>query len=240
MRQLFLDTETTGLDVNDGHKMIEIAILEMVDRKITTNYIQFYLNPQRLIDEGATRIHGITNEQLLDKPKFEEVIDEIIEFVDQSEIIIHNAKFDLSFLNKEFLALKNRTFDSYVNKVIDTLIMARGKYPGAKNSLNVLCDRFKIDKTKRKFHGALIDCELLAEVYLKLTEENTSLLSFHDEKQNNSTNLDGKFNKFDTLNLNLMVIKPSLAEINVHNQILKDLHSSSKGNCEWYNKNSIN
>ena len=234
MRQIIVDTETTGLDANEGHKIIEFVALEMLDRQPTNNFIQFYLNPERTIDEGASKIHGITIEQLLDKPKFADVVDQIITFVSGSEVIIHNAKFDLSFLNKEFLLIKNRTFESYISKVTDTLVMARRKFPNARNSLDVLCDRFKIDKSSRSMHGALIDCKLLADVYLKLTEEQINLLSF-DDKLNNSVNDNIKFSKFDSTNITLKVVKANDIELEQHSQYLQKLKKTSNDQCEWFN-----
>ena len=238
MRQLLIDTETTGLDVNEGHKIIEFVALEMIDRKITNNYIQFYFDPQRPIDIGATKIHGISNEDLIGKPKFSETIDQIINFINGSEIIIHNAKFDISFLNKEFLSIKKKSFESYVHKITDTLIMARSKFPGAKNSLDILCDRFNIDKSKRMFHGALIDCELLAEVYLKLTEEKNNFLSFDGEKIRNKQISEEQFKLFDTSQYNLKIIKANSEEVNKHQQYIEELNSSTKGKCEWFNINN--
>jgi len=166
MREIVLDTETTGLSPEKGHRVVEIGCVELLNHVPTKNNFQVYLNPEREMDEGAQRVHGLTNEFLLDKPRFKEIADEFIAFVGDSKIIAHNASFDINFLNSELLKVgKNKILD---DRVVDTLRMAREKFPGARNSLDALCKRFLVDNSNRTLHGALLDSELLAEVYLEL------------------------------------------------------------------------
>ncbi len=232
VRQLILDTETTGLKVEAGHRIIEFAALEMFDRKLTGKKLHLYINPEREIDPNATKIHGITDEQVADKPIFGEVIDEIRGFIKDSELIIHNAKFDMGFLNYQFnLIEKGKTVESYIIGVIDTLTMARQKFPGGKNSLDALCDRFKVDRTNRDYHGALIDCRLLADVYLNLTREQINLL-----EQQATTKSQYDFSKIDSTHLNLPIIKPTSEEEQLHLAYLEQLDKLSKGKSPWFNK----
>lgn len=233
MRQLILDTETTGLEVAKGHRIIEFAAVEMIDRKLTGNHLHLYINPERAIDPDATRIHGIKDSDVLDKPVFAEVVSEITDYIKDSELIIHNAKFDLSFLNYQFNLEKYDLVDSYVKEVIDTLVLARSKFPGSKNNLDALCDRFKISRENRNYHGALIDCHLLADVYLALTREQISLLGEEEKKQNTASQ---NFERIDVSTLNLKVVHPNSEENKLHDEYLKSLDKSSKGNSSWFNK----
>jgi DNA polymerase-3 subunit epsilon len=170
MRQIILDTETTGLEVRQGHRLIEIACVEMVERRLTGRYYQTYLNPERRIDEGARQVTGIEDEFLLDKPKFAEVAEEFLVFIDGAELIIHNASFDVGFLNAELAALANGSGSIGDRcQVLDTLKMARERYPGQRNSLDALCKRLGVDNSRRDLHGGLIDAQLLADVYLAMT-----------------------------------------------------------------------
>jgi DNA polymerase-3 subunit epsilon len=170
MRQIVLDTETTGLEVRQGHRLIEIACIEMVERRLTGRYYQTYLNPQRRIDEGARQVTGIEDEFLLDKPRFAEVAEEFLVFIDGAELIIHNASFDVGFLNAELAALANGSGCIGDRcEVLDTLKMARERYPGQRNSLDALCKRLGVDNSRRDLHGGLIDAQLLADVYLAMT-----------------------------------------------------------------------
>lgn len=171
MRQLLLDIETTGFSPNKGDRIIEFAAIEMIDNKLTGNHLHLYINPERSINEGASKVHGITDANVIDKPTFSKVIDQIAAYIKDADLIIHNAKFDLSFLNYQFNLEKYALIDSYVKNVIDTLVIARQKFPGTKNNLDALCDRFKVNRENRNYHGALIDCHLLAEVYWALNEE---------------------------------------------------------------------
>ncbi len=232
MRQLILDTETTGLYPEKGHRIIEFAALEMIDRKLTGNYLQLYINPEREIDADATKIHGIKNEDVIDKPVFRELVEQIIEYIKDAELIIHNAKFDLSFMDYQFKLHNYQSTQNYVKNVIDTLNMARQKFPGGKNSLDALCDKFNIDRSKRDYHGALIDCALLADVYLALTREQISLLA--DEQNNISNSID--FKQIDTSKLNLKIIEPNSEELALHNEYLKVLDKESHGKSLWLKK----
>lgn len=176
MRQIILDTETTGLDPRQGHRVIEIAAVEMMNRRLTGNHFHRYLNPDRDIEEGALQVHGITREFLQDKPRFADIAAEFIEFVQDAELIIHNAPFDTAFLNMELGLHGMREIRSYTGEVVDTLVMARSLHPGQRNSLDALCKRYGVDNSTRKLHGALLDCELLAQVYLSMTRGQESLV----------------------------------------------------------------
>ncbi|KTD16076.1 DNA polymerase III subunit epsilon [Legionella jordanis] len=179
MRQIVLDTETTGIGHELGHRIIEIGCVEMIDRKLTGKHFHIYLNPEREVDEGAFRVHGISNEFLQDKPLFKDVVHDFITFIQHSELIIHNAAFDVGFLNAELQLIGwPKRIDDYCN-VCDTLILAREKHPGQRNSLDALCKRYEIDNSNRTLHGALLDAEILASVYLAMTGGQTTL--FDDE-----------------------------------------------------------
>ncbi len=176
MRQLVLDTETTGLETSQGHRLIEVAAVEMINRRFTGNYLHYYINPEREIDAGAQKVHGITNQFLEDKPKFAEIADALFAYLQDSELIIHNAPFDLGFLDHEFnLLKKNFPKISTCCSIIDTLVMARKKHRGQKNNLDALCKRYQVDNSNRDWHGALIDAELLGGVYLAMTGGQISL-----------------------------------------------------------------
>ena len=174
LRQIVLDTETTGLTVDDGHRIIELGCLEVVNRRITGNTLHFYLNPERAIDEGAQAVHGLSLDMLRDKPRFGEVARDILSFVGQAEVIIHNAPFDVGFLDAELARVGERPFREHC-RVLDTLALARELHPGKRNSLDALCDRYGISNAHRKLHGALLDAELLADVYLAMTRGQESL-----------------------------------------------------------------
>ena len=176
MRQIVLDTETTGLSAEGGDRIIEIGCVELVARKLTGNNKHFYLNPERDSHEDALKVHGISNEFLRDKPRFGAIADELIAYVDGAEIIIHNAAFDIGFLNKELELLGRPAFTGHVAQVTDTLAMAKEMYPGKRNSLDALCDRLGVDNSSRTLHGALLDAELLADVYINLTRGQEALL----------------------------------------------------------------
>src|SRR5476649_1095781 len=176
MRQIILDTETTGLDPKLGHRVIEIAAVEIIDRRPTGNHFHRYVNPGRASEEGALEVHGLTEEFLRDKPKFGDIAKEFLEFLGGAELIIHNAAFDCAFLDAELGLLDLKPIAGYCPHVIDTLRMARDLHPGKKNNLNALCDRYQIDNSTRTLHGALLDANLLAEVYLALTRGQDSLI----------------------------------------------------------------
>ena len=176
MRQIILDTETTGLEPSQGHRIIEIGCVEVINRKQTNNRYHVYLNPDRDIDEGAIEVHGITNEMLADKPRFADIVDEFVEFIRGAELVIHNAPFDVGFINHE-LKLHNPDAPpvSEYCKILDTLVLARKMHPGQKNNLDALCKRYYIDNSARELHGALLDAEILAETYLAMTGGQTRL-----------------------------------------------------------------
>ena len=178
MRYVVLDTETTGMPVTDGHRIIEIGCVEMIGRKLTGRHFHVYLQPDREVDEGAIAVHGITNEFLQDKPRFREIADEFHEFICGAELIIHNAAFDIGFINNEYalLAQDERSEVSDYCSVLDTLAMARERHPGQRNNLDALCKRYGVDNSGRDLHGALLDAEILADVYLAMTGGQTSLL----------------------------------------------------------------
>ncbi len=187
MRQIILDTETTGLETSQGHKVIEIGAIEMVSRRKTGNTLHFYLNPEREIDEAAVEVHGITSDKLADKPCFNEKAEELLEFLKGAELIIHNAPFDVGFLNYEFkeAGYEGKVIEDYC-QVFDMLVLARRMHPGQKNSLDALCKRYDVDNSQRIFHGALLDAEILTDVYLKMTGGQTTLLGESEALNNQS------------------------------------------------------
>ena len=226
MRKVVLDTETTGLDPRQGHRIIEVAAIEMDGRKVSKRTFHRYINPEREIDEGAAAVHGLTLDRLQDEPKFAEVAPALLEFIDGAELIIHNAPFDIGFLNAE-LALAG--LPPLGNSVIDTLKVAKELHPGKKNNLDALCDRYQIDNSHRTLHGALLDTELLAEVYLGMTRGQESLL---DEE---SSDEDGV--QFDAsgeaIRLSVRLLPASEEELALHNSQLDDIEKASKGGCVW-------
>ena len=215
MKEIILDTETTGLDVKDGHRIVEIGCLELDDFVLTSNKFHCYLNPQRKVSEQALKIHGYTNEFLSKQKKFSDIVDEFLEFIKDKKLIIHNAGFDLSHLNNELAILgKDKIVKS---NVIDTLELARNKYPGSQNSLDALCKRYKIDNSKRVKHTALVDCELLSKVYINLTGQKEPLLKFENEYISTLKKEDLKENIYCK-----KVIRPSENDLKLHKQFLKN------------------
>jgi DNA polymerase-3 subunit epsilon len=176
MRQVILDTETTGLEAKDGHRIIEIGCLEIMSRRLTDRRLHHYVNPERASDEGALQVHGLTEEFLRDKPKFAEIIDDLLAFVADAEVIIHNAPFDVEFLDAELKRLGKGPFAGYCGKVTDSLTMARELHPGKRNSLDALCERYAVSNAHRTLHGALLDAGLLADVYLAMTRGQDTLV----------------------------------------------------------------
>ncbi len=174
-RQIVLDTETTGLSAEDGHRIIEIGCIEILNRRLTGRSLHLYLDPEREIDEGALAVHGLTRERLRGEPRFVEVVDRVLEFVEGAQLLIHNAPFDLAFLDAELARLGRPPFRSFVADVVDTLSMARELHPGRRNALDALCERYGVSNAHRKLHGALLDAELLADVYLSMTRGQDSL-----------------------------------------------------------------
>jgi DNA polymerase-3 subunit epsilon len=188
MRQIVLDTETTGLEATKGHRIVEIAAIEVVNRKITDNYFHVYINPQREVDEGALAVHGLSDEFLSDKPKFQEIYQTFIDFIKEGELVIHNAPFDVGFLNMELEKTGAGLLTDHCGGVLDTLAMARQLHPGKRNSLDALCERYAVDRSARTLHGALIDTELLAQVYLAMTRGQDSLLDTVSANHSNVSN----------------------------------------------------
>ncbi|MFM1950030.1 MAG: polymerase subunit epsilon [Pseudomonadota bacterium] len=229
MRQLFLDTETTGLSAEGGDRVIELGCVELVNRKLTGNNLHFYFNPGRDSHEDALKVHGISNEFLRDKPKFKDVVQEIVDYVDGAEIIIHNAAFDVGFLNKELELAGKKPFTTYVNGVIDTLVMAKQMYPGKRNSLDALCDRLGVDNSGRTLHGALLDAELLADVYINLTRGQEALLMDvgGDDAQSRSEEA------VDLSGLVLPVIQANAQEQAAHEEHMAQLDKASGGKTIW-------
>lgn len=229
MRQIFLDTETTGLFPDQGDRVIEIGCVELVNRKFTGKTLHLYLNPERESHEEALRIHGISNEFLLDKPKFEAAADEFLAFVSDAELLIHNAPFDLGFLNKELSLLGRPPLKDYVSSVVDTLALAKEMYPGKRNSLDALCVRLEVDNTGRTLHGALLDAELLAAVYLNLTRGQDMLVM-----DSTDTNTTGAYkSQVDLSSFDLRVVYANSQEIAAHETVMAEIDGSSKGKTVW-------
>lgn len=226
MRRIVLDTETTGLDHKQGHRIIEVAAIEMDGRKVSKRTFHRYINPEREIDEGAAAVHGLTLERLQDEAKFAEIAPALLEFIAGAELIIHNAPFDIGFLNAE-LALAG--LPALTNPVIDTLKVAKELHPGKKNNLNALCDRYFIDNSHRTLHGALLDTELLAEVYLGMTRGQDSLLgeesSDEDGVQFTATG--------EAICLSVRVLPANEEELTLHAAQMEDIEKASKGACVW-------
>ena len=230
MRQIVLDTETTGLSAATGDRLIEIGCVELLNRRLTGRHLHFYVNPERDIDEGAIAVHGITVEFLADKPKFAEVVHEIRDFIQDAELIIHNAPFDLGFLDMEFKLVGLPPFREHAGNVIDTLREARQMFPGKRNSLDALCDRLGISNSHRTLHGALLDAELLAEVYLAMTRGQNSLVI--DMLDGGGSQSDAVAST-DLSRLDLPVLMASEEETTAHLAVLKQLDKASGGKVVW-------
>ncbi|STX51325.1 DNA polymerase III subunit epsilon [Legionella busanensis] len=225
MRQIVLDTETTGIDPQNGHRIIEIGCVELIDRKLTGNNYHVYLNPEREVDEGAFKVHGISTEFLADKPKFCDVVEELIAFIKDAELIIHNAAFDIGFLNAELTLLKHPHQMHKYCKVLDTLLLAREKHPGQRNSLDALCKRYEIDNSNRQLHGALLDAEILALVYLAMTGGQTSL--FEDNLERVESAIVGATVNEATLKSSSPIIYATEQEIANHQEFIDFLVKKS-------------
>lgn len=231
-RLVVLDTETTGLNPQEGHRIIEIGCVELINRRLTGNRFHVYINPNRIIDAGAIEVHGITNEFLDDKPHFKDIAEDFIGFITGAELVIHNAPFDVGFINHEFSRLANVQEVSSYSKVFDTLTYARKKHPGQRNSLDALCKRYGIDNSHRDLHGALLDAEILAEVFLLMTGGQASLLEDSQQKPEN-TKTDVKKQQLIVSNRpTLKVIHCNEDERNAHQQRLEAIEKSS-GGCIW-------
>ncbi|MDO9003792.1 MAG: DNA polymerase III subunit epsilon [Aquabacterium sp.] len=231
-RQIFLDTETTGLSPESGDRIIEIGCVEMVNRRLTGRHLHFYLNPQRPNHEDAVRIHGLTDEFLADKPLFAAVVDEFLDYVAGSELIIHNASFDIGFLNAELRRVNKGVMADHIEGVLDTLVMAREMFPGKSNSLDALCKRLEVDNTHRTLHGALMDAELLATVYINMTRgQDALLIDAGGEEEGSQAALDAA--AVDLSQFDLRVIEPSAAEAEAFDKALADIDKASGGKAIW-------
>ena len=229
MRQIFLDTETTGLSAEGGDRVIELGCVELVNRKLTGNNLHFYFNPGRDSHEDALKVHGISNEFLRDKPKFASVVQEILSYVEGAEIIIHNAAFDIGFLNKELELAGQKPFTTYVEGVVDTLVMAKQMYPGKRNSLDALCERLGVDNSGRTLHGALLDAELLADVYINLTRGQEALLIEAGTEEGQA----GSEESIDLSAFVLPVLKANAQELAAHDEQMAQLDKASGGKTVW-------
>lgn len=229
MRQIVLDTETTGLSAEGGDRIIEIGCVEIVARKLTRQNLHFYVNPERDSHEEALKVHGISNEFLRDKPKFAEIVEELVAYLRGAEIIIHNAPFDVGFLNKEFELCGHAPLHTLVGSVTDTLAMAKAMFPGKRNSLDALCDRLEVDNSGRTLHGALLDAELLADVYINMTRGQNAL-----QIDTTSAGTEpGQTVRADFSGLNLVVLEPNADERAAHEEQLAQLDKASGGKTVW-------
>ena len=230
MRQIVLDTETTGLSAEGGDRIIELGCVELFARKLTGNNLHFYFNPERDSHEDALKVHGISNEFLRDKPKFAQLSDEILAYLSDAEIIIHNAAFDVSFLNKELERIGKKPFAHYVNGVVDTLVMAKEMFPGKRNSLDALCDRLEVDNSGRTLHGALLDAELLADVYINMTRGQEALMIDAGDAINDTQR---EIVTVDLRHYELPVLMANAQETAAHDDVLSQLDKSSGGITIW-------
>lgn len=230
MRQIILDTETTGLEPSQGHRIIEIGCVELVDRRKTGNTFHYYLQPDRAIDPGASEVHGITDEQLAGKPRFSDVVDELVEFLRGAELVIHNAAFDIGFLNHELALLgAERGTMADCCTASCTLQLARSLHPGQKNNLDSLCKRYSVDNSQRAYHGALLDAEILAEVYLAMTGGQASLLSDAAHFTSQAETL----RRVTSKRAPLPVMHATAEETAAHEERLQAIDKASGGNCMW-------
>lgn len=230
MRQIFLDTETTGLSPESGDRVIEIGCIELVNRRFTGRNKHFYLNPERPSSEDALKIHGLSDEFLADKPLFAAIADELLEFVADAEIIIHNAAFDVGFLDKELERVGRPSFARAVSKVTDTLAMAREMFPGKSNSLDALCRRLEVDNSNRSLHGALLDAGLLAEVYIRMTRGQDSLVI---DLGDGAAGASGDQPVVELSRFVLPIVEPSADELAAHQALLCELDKASGGQTIW-------
>lgn len=238
MRQIVLDTETTGLEASQGHRIIEIGCVELENRRLTGNHYHQYIRPDREIDEGAQQVHGISNEFLADKPDFAEIADAFLAFVSGAELLIHNAAFDIGFLDAELERLGSaygRMADHC--RVTDTLALARRKHPGQRNSLDALCKRYEVDNSHRELHGALLDSEILADVYLLLTGGQTDLSLGADENTEDGTQRAAQ--RINREGLQLLVSQTSPEEEQAHRKLLERINKSSGGSCLWMRESPV-
>lgn len=234
MRQIVLDTETTGLETSQGHRIIEIGCVELVNRRLTGRHYHQYIKPEREIDAGAQAVHGISNAMLEDKPVFARIADEFLSFVGDAELIIHNAAFDIGFINYELNMLRPG-FGSITDRchVIDTLLMARAKHPGQKNNLDALCKRYGVDNSQRELHGALLDAEILADVYLLMTGGQTALSLGGNQSKNEDGGQAEEIRRVASGRKPLPVLMADSDELALHEQKLAAIAKASGNNCVW-------
>lgn len=233
MRQIVLDTETTGLSPENGDRIIEIGCVELINRKLTGNNLHQYINPERDSDPEALKVHGISNEFLRDKPKFAAIATELLDYLRGAELIIHNAPFDIGFLNKELERLNLGRMDEHVSGVLDTLVMAKELFPGKRNSLDALCSRLEVDNSDRTLHGALLDAELLADVYINMTRGQNAL-GIDDHATVEEAETPGQMVTVADLSAyQLPVLRANDAERAAHDTVLADLDKASKGKTLW-------
>ena len=232
MRQIILDTETTGLEPKQGHRIIEIGCIELINRRKTERNFHQYLNPERDIEDGAFNIHGLSNEFLSDKSRFADIAQEFIDFIRDGELIIHNAPFDVGFINAELKLLGKKwgKIEDYFT-VFDTLLLAREKHPGQKNNLDALCKRYEVDNSQRDLHGALLDAQILLDVYLQMTGGQTDL-TFHSVAT--SHGVKGKSEQYiNNKHKKLVIIEPTENELAEHRMLLESIKDKNKGKCIW-------
>jgi DNA polymerase-3 subunit epsilon len=235
MRQIFLDTETTGLEHKLGHRIIEIGGVEMRNRRPTHRHFHHYVNPERDIDAGALAVHGIDREFLQDKPRFPEIADEFLDFIRGAELIIHNAPFDIAFLDAELALLGKAPVETVCRSVVDSLRLAKELHPGKRNNLNALCERYGIDNSKRTLHGALLDAEILTEVYLAMTRGQDSLIMEinPDTLSRQAPSMPGIPDAAEKSPSARLVLKASDEEIAGHERFLAAMQKENKGRCLW-------
>lgn len=229
MRYVVLDTETTGLEWRDGHRIIEIGCVELLGRQVTDQHYHQYINPEREVDQGAYEVHGISNERLEGEPVFKDIVQPFLDFVKGSTLIIHNASFDIWFLNAELERLKLGSMNDYVAGVIDSLQMAREMFPGKRNNLDALCDRLGVNNGHRTLHGALLDSEILGEVYLAMTRGQEALVIDADSRDKKSDSV----GRVDLSGLTLVEPVTPEVEMQAHQNYLEALDKESKGQCVW-------
>ena len=235
VRQVVLDTETTGIDFKSGHRVIEIGCVEIINRKFTGSEYQTYLNPDRDIDEGAAKVHGLTLDFLQDKPRFIDIVDEFLEFIKDSELLIHNAEFDVGFLNNELKLIpgKSAVIDQITEKIVDTLQIAREKHPGQRNSLDALVQRYEVGGYDREYHGALLDSKILGDVYLAMTGGQSNLLFEHKSKSSDTSEREKKKKVTNVKNNNSLLTKLSESEEKQNLEYLKKMQDETGTKPIW-------
>lgn len=234
MRQVVLDTETTGLETAQGHRIIEIGCVELFNRRLTGRHYHQYINPEREVDAGAFEVHGISNEMLADKPVFAQIVEDFLAFVGDAELVIHNAPFDIGFIDYELRKL-NPHHESITRRcnVVDSLVLARGKHPGQKNNLDALCKRYGVDNSQRDLHGALLDAEILADVYLAMTGGQTALSLGGNQSKEDGGSTGNEIRRLSAARRPLPVIPATEEELLAHQEKLAAIDKSSGGQCVW-------